>query len=118
MTGRFGIVAAVIVVVAVLTLAVGATASGTSVAVEAIDVDSACPATGCASGACHGYSDVPEPDGVHELTCPVRDCSSLSCHHWDNLTSSYRKASDASLNLWILLPSLLIGAIVLAVRRS
>ena len=24
-----------------------------------------CPAAGCASGSCHGFDDVPSPDGVH-----------------------------------------------------
>ena len=57
-----------------------------STGVARIEPDSPCPATGCASGACHGFDDVPEPDGVHEMTCPEASCASTECHAWNSLT--------------------------------
>ena len=55
-------------------------ASVSSVSVGApqhIDAASPCPATGCASGECHDYANVPGPDGVHEMVCPESTCSSV-----------------------------------------
>ena len=49
-------------------LAAGAAAEPAT-GVRPIEADSPCPAVGCASGSCHGFDDVPEPDGVHEMTC-------------------------------------------------
>ena len=84
---------------------------------QRIRADSACPATRCASGACHGFDDVPEPDGVHEMACPKSTCSSVDCHGWDTLTTRYYQPSDASLNLWILAPVALVVGLVLLVRK-
>lgn len=84
---------------------------------QAITSESACPATGCASGECHGFDDVPEPDGIHEMTCPEASCSSTECHAWDSLRNGYRQASDASLNLWILAPVALVVGLVVLVRK-
>ena len=75
------------------------------------------PATGCANGACHGFDDVPEPDGVAEMTCPEAGCASVECHAWDSLTTRYHQASDASLNLWLLAPVALVVGLVLIVRK-
>ncbi len=88
-----------------------------STGVARIEPDSPCPATGCASGACHGFDDVPEPDGVHEMTCPEASCASTECHAWNSLTTRYRQASDASLNLWVLAPVALVVGLVLIVRK-
>lgn len=85
--------------------------------VQAIAVDSPCPAVGCASGECHGFDDVPEPDGVHEMTCPEATCASVECHAWDSLVTRYHQASDASLNLWVLAPVALVVGLVLIVRK-
>ena len=82
-----------------------------------IEADSPCPAAGCASGTCHGFDDVPEPDGVHEMACPEASCASVECHAWDSLATRYRQASDASLNLWILAPVALVVGLVLIVRK-
>ena len=82
-----------------------------------IAADSPCPATGCASGSCHGFDDVPEPDGIHEMVCPEAGCASVECHAWDVLTSRYHQASDASLNLWILMPVVLVMALALVMRK-
>lgn len=82
-----------------------------------IEADSPCPAAGCASGECHGFDNVPEPDGVHEMTCPEASCASVECHAWDSLATRYHQASDASLNLWILAPVALVVGLVLIVRK-
>ncbi|MCI8468010.1 MAG: hypothetical protein HFJ75_00630 [Eggerthellaceae bacterium] len=82
-----------------------------------IEESSPCPATGCASGTCHGFDDVPEPDGIHEMTCPEAGCASVECHAWDTLRGRYHQASDASLNLWILMPVALVIALALVVRK-
>lgn len=85
---------------------------------EALSVrPSPCPVVGCASGSCHGFDDVPEPDGVHEMTCPEASCASVECHGWETLGSRYHQASDASLNLWILMPVALVVALVGIVRK-
>ena len=44
-------------------LAAGAAAEPAT-GVRPIEADSPCPAVGCASGSCHGFDDVPEPDRV------------------------------------------------------
>lgn len=84
---------------------------------QAITADSPCPAVGCASGECHGFDNVPAPDGVHEMSCPEASCSSLECHAWDTLATRYHQASDASLNLWVLAPVALVVGLVLIVRK-
>ena len=79
---------------------------------------SPCPATGCASGECHDYANVPGPDGVHEMVCPESTCSSVECHAWDTLVSGgYRSASDASLNLWVLGPVVFFGGLILVLKK-
>ena len=97
-------------------LAAGAAAEPAT-GVRPIEAYSPCPAVGCASGSCHGFGDVPEPDGVHEMACPEAGCASVECHAWDTLATRYRRASDASLNLWILAPVVLVGLLVLIVRK-
>ena len=84
---------------------------------QPIRADSPCPAVGCASGKCHGFDDVPSPDGVHEMSCPEASCASVECHAWDTLTTRYYRASDASLNLWVLAPVALVVGLVLIVRK-
>ncbi|WP_139652124.1 hypothetical protein [Raoultibacter phocaeensis] len=84
---------------------------------KAIAADSPCPATACASGACHGFGDVPEPDGVHEMECPEASCASAECHAWDVLTTRYYQPSDMSLNLWVLAPVALVVGLVLLVKK-
>lgn len=81
-----------------------------------ITPESACPAVGCASGACHGFDDVPEPDGVYEMDCPESTCSDAECHAWDSLMTGYRQTSDASLNVWILAPVAFVVGLVAMVR--
>lgn len=109
---------------ALLTLAVfllmGVCALGVGFAVEPkssvqpIAADSPCPVAGCASGSCHGFGDVPEPDGVTEMICPEAGCTSVECHAWDTLQDRYKQASDASMNIWILAPvALVVGLVAL-----
>lgn len=82
-----------------------------------IEADSPCPATGCASGTCHGFDNVPEPDGIHEMVCPEAGCAAVECHAWDTLATRYHQASDASLNLWIIMPVVLVIALLIVVRK-
>ena len=84
---------------------------------QAIEADSPCPATSCASGSCHGFDEVPEPDGVHEMSCPEASCASVECHAWGSLTTRYYQPSVASLNLWFLLPVALVVGLVLLVKK-
>lgn len=84
---------------------------------QAITEESRCPVAGCVNESCHGFDDVPQPDGVHEMLCPENGCASTECHAWDTLMSRYCQASDASLNLWILAPVMLVLALVLLVKR-
>ena len=113
------ILSALAVLTATLALTV---AAGLALAPEGgvrpVAPDSPCPAAGCASGECHGFAAVPEPDGVHEMTCPEAGCASAECHAWDSLVGRYHQASDASLNLWILMPTALVLGLWLLARKS
>lgn len=84
---------------------------------EAITRDSACPVVQCADGACHGFDNVPEPDGIHDLVCPKASCASAECHAWDSLLGRYRQASDVSLNLWILMPVAAVVGLVCLLKK-
>lgn len=113
-----------IIVAAVVFLVAGACAVGVvmlvqpeALSVRPITEASPCPVVGCASGSCHDFDDVPEPDGMHEMTCPEASCASVECHGWETLGSRYHQASDASLNLWILMPVALVVALVGIVRK-
>lgn len=108
---------AVFVAVGACVFAAGAVTSPSVGLPQPIVADSSCPAVGCASGACHGFDNVPEPDGIHEMSCPEASCASVECHAWDTLTTRYYQASDASLNLWVLAPVALIVGLVLLVRK-
>lgn len=112
------LIAAGVLAVAIMPVVVAGFALEPRSAVLPIAADSPCPAVGCASGACHGFGAVPEPDGVHEMTCPEAGCASVECHAWDSLTGRYHQASDASLNMWILMPTVLVLGLWLLVRRS
>lgn len=112
----------------IITLAVFVLACGVSFAAGAaadpavgfpreIASGSPCPATSCASGSCHGFDDVPEPDGVHEMDCPKATCSSVECHAWDTLVDRYHQPSDASLNVWLVAPAVLVLGLVLLVKK-
>lgn len=85
-------------------------------AIAPIAADSPCPATGCASGTCHGFDNVPEPDGITQMTCPEASCQSTECHAWDSLANRYHQASDASLNVWILMPVALVVGLIIVVN--
>lgn len=88
-----------------------------ALSVRPITAESPCPVVGCASGTCHGFDDVPEPDGAHEMTCPEAGCSSVECHAWDTLVDRYYQPSDMSLNVWVLAPVVLVVGLVLLVRK-
>ncbi len=108
---------AVFLLVGACVFAAGAVADSDVGAPQAITAESACPVVGCASGECHDYDNVPQPDGVHEMVCPEADCSSTECHAWETLEGRYHQASDASLNLWILAPVVLVVGLVLLVKK-
>lgn len=99
------------------TFAAGAAADSSVGLPQPIAADSPCPATRCASGECHGFDDVPSPDGVHEMDCPEASCASVECHAWDTLVTRYYQPSDMSLNLWILAPVALVVGLVLLVKK-
>lgn len=86
--------------------------------VRPVTAEAPCPVVGCASGACHGFDNVPTPDGMTEMTCPEAGCASVECHAWEALTARYHQASDASLNLWILMPVALVVALVALVKKG
>lgn len=108
---------AAFVLVGACVFAAGAAADARVGLPRPIEATSPCPAVGCASGQCHGFDNVPVPDGVHEMTCPEASCASVECHAWDSLTTRYYQASDASLNLWVLAPVVLVVGLVLMVRK-
>ena len=114
---KFLVTLAVFTLVGACVFAAGAAADPSVGLPQAIAVDSPCPATGCASQACHGFDDVPAPDGVHEMSCPEITCASVECHAWDTLTTRYYRPSDASLNLWLVLPVALGVGVVLLVKK-
>lgn len=114
MKKKFAACAVVAALIAVV-VAVGFAVEPTS-AIRPIAAESACPAAGCANGACHGFADVPEPDGVTEMVCPEAGCASTECHAWDSLTGRYHQASDMSLNVWILMPVALVVGLWLLTR--
>ena len=85
--------------------------------ISPIKQDSPCPVVGCASGTCHGFDNVPQPDGINTMDCPEATCSSVQCHGWEQLFGTYKQASDASLNLWIMAPVVLVAGLVLLVLK-
>ncbi len=111
----------VIAAFALASACVFAAASVSSASVDlprTIDASSPCPATGCASGECHDYANVPAPDGIHEMACPESTCASTECHAWETLVGGgYRSASDASLNLWVLGPVVFFGGLILLLKK-
>ena len=98
--------------------AVGMTDSSVSLPRQ-LTAETTCPVAGCTlDGACHDYSNVPAPDGVREMSCPEATCSSTDCHAWDSLVGRYHQASDASLNLWIMLPAAIVAAFIVVARKA
>ena len=114
---KIAVTAAVFLLAAVCSVGAVMLVQPEALSVRPITETSPCPVVGCASGSCHGFDDVPEPDGVHEMACPEAGCASVECHAWDTLATRYHRASDASLNLWILAPVVLVGLLVLIVRK-
>lgn len=114
---KIAVTAAVFLLAAVCSVGAVMLVQPEALSVRPITETSPCPVVRCASGSCHGFDDVPEPDGVHEMTCPEASCASVECHGWETLGSRYHQASDASLNLWILMPVALVVALVGIVRK-
>ena len=84
---------------------VGAVGVGFAVAPDSglhpLTADVACPVAGCTNGACH----------------PEAGCTSVECHGWETLARRYHQASDMSLNLWILMPIVLVLGLWVVSRR-
>jgi hypothetical protein len=81
-----------------------------------------CPVAGCVQpdGACHAAAPAPEPDGSLTMQCPqVAGCTDVACHAWERIEAGALrgKPSDASMNLWILAPVVLVVGLVALVRK-
>ncbi len=84
-----------------------------------ITAESECPVVqGCATGQCHGFDNVPAPDGIHEMKCPEDGCASVDCHAWSALSDGYRRASGVSLMVWLLVPAMFACIAIVMVRKS
>lgn len=114
---KMGITIVVFAIAMGAVFGVAALASDDVALPRAITESSSCPAVGCASGRCHSFDNVPEPDGLHDMTCPEASCASVECHAWETLADRYRQASDASLTLWIVVPVAIVLALVLVTRK-
>lgn len=117
MVKKLALTLAAFALVGACVFAAGAAADPSVGLPQAIEADSPCPAVGCASGECHGFDNVPEPDGLHEMACPEAGCSSVDCHAWNTLVDRYYQPSDMSLNVWVLAPVVLVVGLVLLVRK-
>jgi len=107
----------IFLVIGLLVFIAGSMANDSVSLPKAVSETSSCPAVGCISGSCHGYNNVPEPDGIHSMNCPKASCSSTSCHAWSTLLTTYNQPSDFSLNLWILAPIVIVVLLILIVRK-
>ena len=87
---------------------------------ERIAPDTPCPVVGCTQpdSGCHADGPYPEPDGVILMECP-RDvgCTDSQCHAWDRIEMRRTSPNDASMNLWILAPVVLVLLLVGLVRK-
>jgi hypothetical protein len=121
MLKRLSITLVVFLAFGALIFGVGALVAPGSVALPAVIVaDTPCPVAGCTrtDGACHAAAPAPVPDGSFTMACPkFTGCFDTVCHAQDRLTTHYNRPLDASLNLWILAPVLLIVGLVLIVQK-
>ena len=65
MVRKLAITLAAFALVCAVVLGAGALAEPAT-ALRPVEAASPCPATGCASGECHGFDAVPGPDGAHD----------------------------------------------------
>ena len=114
---KIAVTAAVFLLAAVCSVGAVMLVQPEALSVRPITETSPCPVVGCASGSCHGFDDVPEPHAVHEITSPDATCATDDSHGCETLGSRYHQASDASLNLWILMPVVLVVALVGIARK-
>jgi hypothetical protein len=110
------------VVVGTLVFAAGGLASPATGLPVAVTPATPCPVAGCTQvdGGCHAAGPAPVPDGSFEMVCPhVIGCSDAGCHAWDRIESASLRSrpSDASLNLWIIVPVVLVVGLVALVRK-
>ena len=116
MAKKAAVILSVFLFVGLLTVVAASLPLSDAPQLQAVTLESPCPVAACSNGSCHSYDDVPDPDGVTSLACPESSCSSTECHAWDSLINR-SQASDISLNLWIILPALIVAAVVLVARR-
>ncbi|MDR1422259.1 MAG: hypothetical protein LBI64_05275 [Coriobacteriales bacterium] len=116
MARRLILTVIVFLLVGVVVFAVTRLGGGDVVALpQRIAVDTTCPVAGCMQpdGACHAAGPYPTPDGNFLMNCPrVVGCTDTNCHAWDRIEGMRSKPSEASMNLWILAPVLLVVALV------
>ncbi|MDR1184304.1 MAG: hypothetical protein LBK67_05860 [Coriobacteriales bacterium] len=106
--------------VGALTFLVGwAVGQPTTALPERITAATVCPVAGCAQAdSCHAATPAPVPDGSFEMLCPrTEGCADVECHAWDRIETTRGRPSDASLNLWILAPVVLVVGLVLLIRK-
>ena len=70
MLRKSAIITGVFLLIGALVFVAGGVAADSSPSLQAITPVTACPVTSCASGLCHDYENVPEPDGVNEPYLP------------------------------------------------
>ena len=51
------------------------------------------------------------------MVCPEAGCASLECHAMETLVNRYHQASDASLNLWIVMPVVLVLGLAFIIKK-
>jgi hypothetical protein len=84
-----------------------------------ITAESTCPVAGCTQpdGSCHADVAYPVPDGTFVMACPhIKGCTGTECHAFDRIEQAGHP-SDASLNLWIIAPTLVVVGLVAFLRR-
>ncbi|MDR1422539.1 MAG: hypothetical protein LBI64_06730 [Coriobacteriales bacterium] len=85
-----------------------------------ITEETLCPVAGCTQPdkGCHAAQAAPEPDGSFTMICPrVKGCADSTCHAWERIDAPRSKPSDASMNLWILAPVILVLGLMGLTRK-
>lgn len=117
MIKKVSIVSILFVVVSVMVFVLSAALDPAVSLPQQLNENSPCPAVGCASGTCHDFDEIPLPDGINTMNCPEASCASVDCHAWDTLVTRYYQPSDMSLNLWILVPVVVVVGLVVLVKK-
>ncbi|MDR1014915.1 MAG: hypothetical protein LBL86_08085 [Coriobacteriales bacterium] len=109
------------VLLGILTFLAGWASDKETVALpQTIRAETPCPVAGCTQpdASCHAAGPAPVPNGTLTMECPrVKGCSETDCHAWSRIETTRSKPSDASMNLWILAPVVLVLVLVAMVRK-